>query len=416
MRERGETGSRVWTLRVELPTANSRRRWKTETFRGSELKAKQRLNQMVHEVQSSYVTSATSEKMTFQTLFNRWINGLSLTTDRERSASTKFQERARFNRHVKPIFGNRVVEKVSAGEIKLYYDDLRLGKHGQRALSSTSVARIHETLRAMCAWGVEKGLLGVNPLAGVKRPKISHPAPKAPEPESVYRLLNYLWKHDRQMWCAVRLAATTGIRRSELAALRWSDIHWHPGPQSITIERGILAVPGGRVVTQTKTGQAGRAVLPIDDALATALHRLRLSYTEADLAKRGSRNPRISMGYIFTEDPLGKTSWHPDTFTNKLRKATAAAGEYDSSIREVTFKSLRAFVASELAISGEDITTAQAVLRHKSSQTTMRHYAAARDRKVRQATLTLGERLNKSSPADDDVELAPGVRSQVENY
>lgn len=59
----------------------------------------------------------------------------------------------------------------------------------------------------------------------------------------------------------------------------------------------------------------------------------------------------------------------------------------------VTLKSLRAFVASELEADGADLTTAQAVLRHRSSTTTARHYKAAREARVRQATRGLGERL-----------------------
>lgn len=60
-------------------------------------------------------------------------------------------------------------------------------------------------------------------------------------------------------------------------------------------------------------------------------------------------------------------------------------------------KYLRAYLASELAGVGLDNTTAQAVLRHRSSSTSARHYLAARDTRVRGATKGLGERLKPRS-------------------
>jgi integrase len=58
-----------------------------------------------------------------------------------------------------------------------------------------------------------------------------------------------------------------------------------------------------------------------------------------------------------------------------------------------TLKDLRAFVATQLHAEGADVTTAQAVLRHQSSQTTLKHYRAAQMDRVRGATLELGRRI-----------------------
>jgi integrase len=341
---------------------------------------------MVSEVNSRFVKTPSPEDVTFKYLFDNWITGLSLTTDRVRAATTQYQERRRFERHVVPRFGNALIAKTEPVQIKRFYNELRTGRKDQQPLSTTSVARIHETLRAMCAWGVEMEMISDNPFQKVKRPKVVVPAPRPPETDAVGYLLNELWKSDRKLWLAVRLAATTGARRSELAALRWLDVRWKPKGTYVTLDKGLVRVPQrGTLRTETKTGASGAGQLKVDEALSEALKEQYLEHLKAN-----DTDPRA---FIFASDKAGQIPWHPDTFTAKIRRANDSIGRGQKSKR-ITFKSLRAYTASELASQGRDVTTAQAVLRHKSAQTTLRHYSAARERNVREATEGVGDALS----------------------
>jgi integrase len=342
---------------------------------------------MVSEVNGRFVKSPSAEDVTFRYLFDNWIKGLSLTTDRVRAETTQYQERRRFERHVAPRFGDALIAKIEPVQIKRFYNELRTGGKDQKPLSTTSVARIHETLRAMCAWGVEMEMISDNPFQKVKRPKVVVPTPRPPESDAVGYLLNELWKNDRKLWLAVRLAATTGARRSELAALRWLDVRWQTKGTYVTLDKGLIRVPHrGPLRTETKTGAAGAGRLKVDEVLSEGLKQQYLEHLKAN-----DTDPRA---FIFASDKAGQIPWHPDTFTSKIRRANDAIGRGQKSKR-ITFKSLRAFTASELANQGRDVTTAQAVLRHKSPQTTLRHYSAARERSVREATEGVGEALNK---------------------
>ncbi len=369
-----------------MPRNGKRRSWETRTVHGSERKARQVLATMVSEVNSRFVKTPSPEDVTFKYLFDNWITGLSLTTDRVRAATTQYQERRRFERHVVPRFGNALIAKTEPVQIKRFYNELRTGRKDQQPLSTTSVARIHETLRAMCAWGVEMEMISDNPFQKVKRPKVVVPAPRPPETDAVGYLLNELWKSDRKLWLAVRLAATTGARRSELAALRWLDVRWKPKGTYVTLDKGLVRVPQqGTLRTETKTGASGAGQLKVDEALSEALKEQYLEHLKAN-----DTDPRA---FIFASDKAGQIPWHPDTFTAKIRRANDSIGRGQKSKR-ITFKSLRAYTASELASQGRDVTTAQAVLRHKSAQTTLRHYSAARERNVREATEGVGEALS----------------------
>ena len=392
MRER-ERG--VWTLRVELPPRGGQRRWKSETFRGTKVKAKARLAELVKEVGERYRPAPTDGEWTFDELFRVWIDGLSLTTENPRAATTIYQEGRRYQRHVQPVFGSRLVETVERDEVKAFYGKLRKARRvvgelkDRRALSSTSVARIHELMRAMCAWGVDNGLIGINPIATVKRPRIVAPQPQPPDHVVLDSLLQRLWREDHLLWIAVRIAATTGARRSELIALRWRDVIFSgKGAPAIQIDRGLTYVPKiGLVMTNTKTGVTGTARISIDAELTDVLREAWVDFYAANEAV-------IRNGYIFSDDVDGAKPWHPDTLTTRLRRQVNAYGKVSAGHR-VTFKSLRAYVASELEALGNDAATAQAVLRHKSPLTTQRHYAAARERKLRESTVQVGEQFTK---------------------
>lgn len=66
------------------------------------------------------------------------------------------------------------------------------------------------------------------------------------------------------MW---RLVATTGLRRGELAGLRWTDVDLDAGRLTLRVQ---LAKGGGTVVERQLKGKRGRLV-SLDPATVTAL-------------------------------------------------------------------------------------------------------------------------------------------------
>lgn len=239
----------------------------------------------------------------------------------------------------------------------------------------------------MYAWGQSVGRVDANPAEHASPPGASTPNPRAPEMATVDRILATAAAFDPELLLLVRLGAVTAARRSELVALRWSDFDLDEG--LVAIEAGQVVVPGpekgkpNRVTTSTKTGEGG--VLLLDDTTIDMLRQHRR--LQVEVARK--LDIELPDGYVFAADETTEKAWHPDTLSARMRrlcdKVPGAAG--------VSLKSLRAFVASELEAQGADLTTAQAVLRHRSAQTTARHYRVAREARVRSATRGLGERL-----------------------
>ena len=300
---------------------------------------------------------------------------------RQRSPASGYRERSRYGTHVSPTMGERVADKIRPQEFTLLYDSLI-----HKGLAPGSVHAIHRLLRAAFTWGIERGLVRLNPVRLARCPSVELRPPRAPSLQTVQVHLELLLQEDLETALVVRLAATLGLRRSELAGLRWRCIDLDAG--LVGIEEGVTVTPGeGRKVTETKTGLHGQGVLYMDESL---IELLRDAYESLEKDAVDLGVDISSDAYVFSSDPLHEKPINPDTLTKRLRNHMDRHPEIPS----FTLKDLRAFTATMLEATGADITTAQAVLRHASGQTTMRHYRAARMDRVRGATVELGRQID----------------------
>jgi integrase len=300
---------------------------------------------------------------------------------RRREPGSRYRELCRYQRHVQPGMGHRVADGINSHELTRLYDALLA-----KGLKPASVRLIHALIRGAFAWGEKRGHVSSNPAKLADCPTVRMEPPSAPSMETVQQHLRILQEDDPETALVVRLAATIGLRRNEISGLRWAHIDLDRG--LVSISEGIIVVPGeGLSVTSTKTGLHGHGVLSIDEGLVDLLRdtRERLEKVAADI---GEDVP--SDAYVVSSDLLHRTPINPDTLTKRLRNHMDRHPEIPS----FTLKDLRAFTATMLEATGADITTAQAVLRHASGQTTMRHYRAARMDRVRGATVDLGRQID----------------------
>ena len=297
---------------------------------------------------------------------------------RRREPGSRYRELCRYQRHVQPGMGHRVADGINSHELTRLYDALLA-----KGLKPASVRLIHALIRGAFAWGEKRGHVYSNPAKLADCPTVRMEPPNAPSMETVQQHLHILQEDNPETALVVRLAATIGLRRNEIAGLRWEHVDLDKGLVSIT--EGITVTPGqGASVTSTKTGLHGHGVLSIDKRLVAMLRDAfeRLEKVAADVGADVSPD-----AYVFSSDPVHRKPINPDTLTKHLRRHMDRHPEIPS----FTLKDLRAFTATMLEATGADITTAQAVLRHASGQTTMRHYRAARMDRVRGATVELGQ-------------------------
>jgi len=89
------------------------------------------------------------------------------------------------------------------------------------------------------------------------KPKLS-----PPNAAQVDELLNYTRRPEPELGHFLHIAASTGARRGEMCALRWSNLD--PKRMTLTIERSIAEVPGGIREKSTKDHAERRISLDPD--------------------------------------------------------------------------------------------------------------------------------------------------------
>jgi integrase len=179
----------------------------------------------------------------------------------------------------------------------------------------------------------------------------------------------------------IAFAALTGMRRGEICALRWTDIH----ADVIVVARSLVKIKGETHEGTTKTHQVRRIALdPLANGLLTAqLNYYRESAVKADVVPRAD-------GYVFFGFPDGSISLHPDSLSAAFKRISIRAG-----VENLHFHSLRHFSATQLIAAGVDVRTVANRLGHADPSMTLRVYSHALEQKDKDAASILGGIIGK---------------------
>lgn len=154
--------------------------------------------------------------------------------------------RSLFKRHVEPRLGAVRLQDVGVEHLDALY--VRLREEGRRdgrgGLSASAVRSIHAMLSGAFASAVRKGHLRRNSATDATPPKALRAETPCWSTEEVRQFLDQPIVRDDPDYPVVRLAATSGLRRGELLALRWEDVDLEAG----VLEVRATAVEVDRVV------------------------------------------------------------------------------------------------------------------------------------------------------------------------
>lgn len=136
--------------------------------------------------------------------------------------------------------------------------------------SASTVRIAHQILSGFMKWLVEQGDMPSSPMLKVKPPRAEKTDRKALSEEQMRDILTHV-EGKPFVGLLVRLALGTGMRRGELAALRWRDLDLVAG--KIFVTRAIVKVGGCEIETKPKT-QSGTRVISIPSSLLAELRSL----------------------------------------------------------------------------------------------------------------------------------------------
>ena len=367
----------IWRLRVFIGrdpvTGNPKQ--VTRTFHGTKKQADTALAEFVTEVSNGTVPIVAST--TVAEFLDRWLDHITPT----RSPATIRGYRHKAERINHRLGGIRL-DKLTAQHLdRAYRAWLDEGLH------PSTVHHLHRVLSAALRQAVKWGLLAVAPTARATPPPRRHTPKEIPTPDVVQKLITAAEDRGQPVLAAIiAVAATTGLRRGELAGLHWNDVHLDVGRLHVhqSLKNGL---EGGWVIGPTKTHQARRISL---DEFTTTVLRTHRANVEAWAADAGIEV--LDDGFVFTLDPSGREPLKPDGLTHSFASLCQAAG-----VRGVSLHTLRHFSASMLIASGRDVRTIAGRLGHSDATTTLRVYAHMVEGRDQDAADYLGSLLSAGS-------------------
>ena len=231
-------------------------------------------------------------------------------------------------------FSGRTLATITRDDVERWRDK-RLESVGPASIRHDYVFLRGLYRHARLEWGLD-----------IPCPADDVPAPAPPRnremrlsPAEITRLLDYCCdSRTPLLYSYARLLLLTGMRPSEAATLRWSQVR--------TTERRIE-------LPHTKTGRPRN--VPLALPAVDLLQRLRLE---------------MHGEMLFFADPVAMPRIASDHFSSQFSRAVRRAG---LAGRGITLYALRHIAASYLVMGGVDLATVREILGHTSIQTTTRY-------------------------------------------
>lgn len=381
MRQRGD----AWEVRVYvgLDPVTNRKRYTTKTVRGGKRVAQRELAAMVAEADKGALvrTSATVGE-----LLEAWLEQAST----DFSPKTVLETRGVLDRYLVPGLGSTPLARLRADHLDVFYRGLRDGSANKgRPLAPATIRRIHGTLRRALTQGVRWGWLSVNVATAASPPRVPVSDITPPATAEVARLFSIASESEPDLAAFVVVAAATGARRSEVLALRWTDVDLERG--EVKISRGIVMGPDGLVEKDTKTHQARTVALDATTVRVLEALRERRLTRAARCAVELRPDALLFSHAIDASEPI-----FPDSVSRSFQRLCKKAG-----LSGVRLHDLRHYVATRMLTNGVDIRTVAGRLGHRNPATTLNVYAAFVAESDRNAANALGQ-LFDQAVADAD--------------
>ena len=282
--------------------------------------------------------------------------------------------------HIVPGLGNKKLAKLTTDQIQTFYRQ-RLDRPQTEGgpLSPQSIHHIHGVLHRGLRKAVELKYISSNPTENVELPRMEKLPLRALRREQVQKIINVANTKKFRYLTAIILAVMTGLRRSEVFGLRWSDIDMDKGiirvqQVSLTTRKGVV------IVSRTKTKRSQDAVA-IQPSLIEEL-RAHAASLEEDKAKALERAEKDREKFGEAVNPADY--WEDNDFVFKQENGRRADPKsvsrtfkqilIEAGFPEARLHDLRHTFISLLIESGVHAKKVQMAARHSSIDQTMDRY------------------------------------------
>lgn len=202
-----------------------------------------------------------AHRLTVDAYLRQWMD-----SKRALRPSTRKSYQEHIDLYLGPHLGQLRLQNLSARNIDAMISAIM--RDDAKRLSSTTVRRIHATLRSALNAAVRRQLMSLNPALQVELPRQDKRTVEVWTPGELKQFLAFI-QSDR-LYALYHLVALTGLRRGEVLGLRWVDVDLER--RLLSVNQQIVQVGRAAYVGPPKTS-TGRRVVPLDTGTAGLLQR-----------------------------------------------------------------------------------------------------------------------------------------------
>lgn len=281
-----------------------------------------------------------------------------------KSHASKVSIKGYINKWILPRWGKYLLGAIKAGEVELWL------RHVPR--SAGTCAKLRNTMSGLFAHAMRHGIYDHNPISLVRQSAKRQTIPEVLTIAEAHALFDALPFRE---WVLVVVDLCTGLRLSELFALKWRDINFDT--LEINVTRSIVM----QVVGSCKT-EASRKPIPLDPYLAEVLKVWRRA-TPYDEPQH----------WVFASPKAkgAKPYWGQSIMRNIIRPAALKAGIK----KGIGWHTFRHTYTTLLNANQTDPKVMQELLRHGSVRITLDLYAQAVTSRKREAQSAVVRQLHR---------------------
>lgn len=337
-------------IEFEADPKTGKRARQYSTVNGTKKEAEAMLTRLINEADNGGIFKPSTLRLS--DWLHEWLK-LYLPNIEE---TTRAGYRDRIDNKIIPHLGSIPLCNLRTTEIQCWVNMLSTEEN----LAPKSVKNVFLNLKAALDKAVLLNMIAKNPCTGVELPKLKKYNAEVYDENEIQKLIDAIQGTD--MYLFVMLEILTGLRRGELAELKWSDIDLEKGIIHIT-RSTVLA--NGKKITKAPKSLSGTRDIAIGEQLTLILKKEHTKYL-ADRIKFGA--DFIDSGHVIRQ-PKGK-EFSPDSLTQKWIRFRTAKG-----LKDIRLHDLRHTCATSMLLAGINIKVIQKRLGHSDISTTMNIYA-----------------------------------------
>jgi integrase len=244
-------GKNSYSIAVSLGKDSTTGKYKQQwvSVKGTKKEAEKRLAEILNQVDNG--TFLKPNKTTLAEYLEQWLKDYAWPNLAPRTAEG-YEHICRH--HFIPVLGNMTLTQLKPEHLQRYYSE-KLTK----GLSAQTVRHHHTVLHKALQTAVEWGLLSRNIADAVRSPQVQRPEMQTWDEDDITRFLESA--RNSFYYVLFYTALFTGMRRSELLALRWQDIDFMFS--QIYVSRSLQVLKNGKAVFGPPKTAAGKRTVAI---------------------------------------------------------------------------------------------------------------------------------------------------------